>query len=226
MLRIAKQWGIISNVPHIQSLKVPPQSFDFLSFDEAEKLVESTEGQWKAMILLALKTGLRLGELRALRWEDVDLKAGRILVQQAAWRDTIGTPKNGRPREVPLSDQALEILRRHRHLRGGFVFCGRDGAMFTVSSCNRPIWLACRRAQLRRIGWHVLRHTFASHLVMRGAYIKAVQELLGHSDIKMTMRYAHLSPGVRRDAVQLLDKPNGTMAALLPPSEGEGLPTL
>jgi site-specific recombinase XerD len=59
---------------------------------------------------------------------------------------------------------------------------------------------------MRRIGWHTLRHTFASHLVMRGAPIKAVQELLGHATIEMTMRYSHLSPDVRRDAVSLLDR--------------------
>jgi len=61
-----------------------------------------------------------------------------------------------------------------------------------------------RKAGLRQIGWHVLRHTFASHLAMRGVALKAIQELLGHSTMEMTMRYAHLSPDVRRDAVRLL----------------------
>ena len=60
---------------------------------------------------------------------------------------------------------------------------------------------ACRKAGLRQIGWHVLRHTFASHLVMRGAAMKVVQELLGHATIEMTMRYAHLSPDVPRHPV-------------------------
>jgi len=65
-----------------------------------------------------------------------------------------------------------------------------------------PILRACKRAGLRPISWHVLRHTFASHLVMRGVPLKTVQELMGHATIEMTMRYAHLSPDVRRNAVQ------------------------
>ncbi len=74
--------------------------------------------------------------------------------------------------------------------------------------------LACvQEAQLRRIGWHVLRHTFASHLVMRGVPLKAIQELLGHATIEMTMRYSHLSPHVGRDAVRLLDSTSSVLAA-------------
>jgi integrase len=71
--------------------------------------------------------------------------------------------------------------------------------------CKWPLWSACRKAGLQRIGWHALRHTFASHLVMRRAPLKAGQELLGRSTIEMTMRYSHLSPDVRKDAVRLLD---------------------
>jgi nucleotide-binding universal stress UspA family protein len=66
------------------------------------------------------------------------------------------------------------------------------------------LWRACRKAGLRQITWHVLRHSFASHLVMRNAPIKAVQELLGHATILMTMRYAHLAPEVARETVRLL----------------------
>jgi site-specific recombinase XerD len=83
-----------------------------------------------------------------------------------------------------------------------------------------PLRRACKRAELREIGWHVLRHSFASHLVMRGATLKAVQELLGHQDIKVTLRYAHLSPNVKRETVSLLDAPppHGTRAAHGDPS--------
>ncbi|MFP6890217.1 MAG: site-specific integrase, partial [Nitrospinota bacterium] len=140
---------------------------------------------------------------------------GRLVVRRAAWRSEIGTPKSGRSREVPLSDQALSALKGHRHLRGNLVFCTEKGGLLTDGSCKWPVWRACRRAGIRRTGWHVLRHTFASHLVMRGAPLKAVQELLGHADIKMTMRYSHLSPDARRDAVKLLDN-HGTIAAQFP----------
>ena len=89
--------------------------------------------------------------------------------------------------------------------RGPLVFCDAAGRMWKKNECKHPLWRACKKAGLRQMGWHVLRHTFASHLVMRGAAMKAVQELLGHATIEMTMRYAHLSPDVPRHAVKLLD---------------------
>ncbi len=166
---------------------------------------------FRPAMLLALRTGLRQGELFGLRWEDVDLVAGRLMVNQAISRGVIGTPKSGRSREVPLSEQAVAALKKERHLRGPFVFCDADGHPLRQALIKTPLWRACRRAGLRRVQWHVLRHTFASHLAMRGVPLKAVQELLGHSTMDMTMRYAHLSPSVRRDAVQCLDGavPNG-----------------
>ena len=149
----------------------------------------------------------RMGELLGLRWQDVDLQAGRLHVRQNVSRGRLTTPKNHRPREIPLGDDARQALHQHRHLRGAYVFCAADGERLTRSECKWPLYRACRRAGLRRIGWHDLRHTFASHLVMRGVALKAVQELLGHGSMEMTMRYAHLSPDVRRDAVQRLDGP-------------------
>ena len=157
-----------------------------------------------------LRTGLRLGELRALRWQDVDLVVGRIRVVQSAWEETIGTTKTDRAREVPLGDDVLEALKTHRHLRGPFVFCQSTGKyageLLPRDRCNWPLWRACKRAGLRHVGWHVLRHSFASNLVILGASLKVVQELLGHTSITMTMRYAHLSKNVARDAVRLLDR--------------------
>jgi integrase len=204
MLVVAEEWGIIKAVPKIKWLKLPPSTFDFLTFEEADRLLVGADAEWLAMITVAQKTGLRLGELLALQWDDVDLVAGRIVVSRSLSYGEITSPKNGKTREIPLGNDVLAALKRHRHLRGEFVFCKEDGSMLTKGETKHPLWRACRRAGLRRIGWHVLRHTFASHLVMRGAVLKSVQELMGHSTIKMTERYAHLSPDVRRDAVRLL----------------------
>ncbi len=204
--------------PRIRRLKVQPPSFDFLDFDEGDRLVEAASrasDPWCAMTPFAMWSGLRLGELRGLQWDDVDLVAARAIVQRAA--DDTGAlhpPKSGRSRVVDLPRKAVEVLRNHRHLRGLFVFCREDGSMLTRWSCEArakdsptdgPLARICRKAGLRRIGWHVLRHTYASHLVMRGASLMEVKELLGHSSLEMTMRCAHLSPNARKAAVALLD---------------------
>jgi len=210
---VATEWEILDHVPIIKWLKCPPTKYDFLSFEEAGRLTTFQEPEWCTMIIVALKTRMRLGELRALQWDDVDLVTGRLVVRRSAWKTIVGSPKNNRTRELPLSSEALRALKSHRHLRGELVFCKPDGSMLTKEGCKHPLWRACKRAGLRRIGWHVCRHTFASHLVMRGAPIKAVQELLGHSTLEMTMRYSHLSADVRMAAVELLDrKPSANMA--------------
>jgi integrase len=204
ILSTAVEWGLIAAVPQVKWLKTPVPEFDFLTFDEAFRLIAAASEEWRGAIAVALRTGLRQGELRALRWSDVDLEHGRIIVRRAVWRDVISTPKNGRQREVPLSQQAAGALREHPR-RGELVFAAPDGSLLSKGAMKWPFWNACSNAGLRRIGWHTARHTFASHLVMRGAPLKAVQELMGHSTIEMTMRYAHLSPDARRDAVRLLD---------------------
>src|SRR6185503_16687175 len=123
-----------------------------------------------------------------------DLVAGKLVVRQSVYDGVIGTPKGGRPREIPLGDDILCTLEAARHCKGQYVFCGPGGAMLTKGECKHPLRRAYTRAGLRQIGWHVLRHTFASHLAMRGVALKAIQELLGHATIDITMRYAHLTP--------------------------------
>jgi len=205
LLVVARKRGLIAVVPEIEWLKAPKPEFDFLAFEEADRLLAGADEEWACMIRVAMRTGLRQGELLALRWEDVDLIAGVLHVRRNVVRGHIGTPKSGKGREVALGDEVLTGLRRQRHLRSELVFCAADGRMLKKNECKHPLWRACKRAGLRRIGWHVLRHTFASHLAMLGVPLKAIQELLGHATIEMTMRYAHLSPHVARDAVKLLD---------------------
>lgn len=220
-LDVANQFGDLPTPPpRMRRLKAQRASFDFFDFEEAERLTEAakTAGQpWSAMVPLALLTGLRLGELRGLQWDDVDLVGRRLHVRRAADDEgELHPPKSGQSRVVDLPQRAVQILRGHKHLRGPFVFCRDDGAILQRWDCesgskrerdDSPLMKVCRRAGLRRMGWHGLRHTYASHLVMRGASITEVQQLLGHSTIAMTMIYAHLSPSARRAAVALLDQP-------------------
>jgi len=208
MLVVARKRGLIEFVPDVEWLKSERPEFDFLDFNEAERLLKAAHGEWRTMILTALRTGMRHGELIGLRWEDVDLVAGRITVRQNVVYGKIGTPKSGKPREIPLGVEVRTALKEHRHLRGPLVFCDMNGALLGTVDTRLPLWRACKKAGLRQIGYHVLRHSFASHLVMRGASLKAVQELLGHSSIQMTMRYAHLAPEVVNETVRLLDAPS------------------
>lgn len=206
LLDAAKRREVIAAVPEIPWCETAPPEFDFLDFDEADRLIGTARDEWRCMVLVAARTGMRQGELLGLRWEDVDLLAGKLTLRQAIVRGRVGQPKSGKPREIPLSAEALAALKGQRHLRGELVFCDQAGHPLTKGECKHPLWSACKRAGLRRIGWHVLRHTFASHLAMRGAPLKVIQELLGHATITMTMRYAHLAPEVSREAVKLLDR--------------------
>src|SRR5205823_598785 len=92
--------------------------------------IDAADPEWRPMFTLALRMGLRIGELRALHWDDVDLVAGRLVVRRCDWRGHVGTPKSGRNRELPLSGDALAALKAQRHLRGELVFCTETGRAF------------------------------------------------------------------------------------------------
>ena len=212
LLVVAADYQELERAPKINWQKFPEPDFDFLDFDEAESLILSADGVWKDMIIVALNTGLRHGELLELRGKDVFLDTAVLTVRRNYYRGHVGTPKSGKSRDIPLNERALDVLEIRKVRANELVFGNNLGEHFQSEQCKWPIWKACDRAGIRRIRWHVLRHTFASHLVMRGAHLKAVQELLGHSSMQMTMRYSHLSPKAKRDAVELLQT-SGTIAA-------------
>jgi integrase len=210
VLSLAQEWKIIESAPRVTLLRVTEAKFDYLTFEEAEILPATAEMPWKAMIIVGLKTGLRRGELHGLHREDVDLDGGQLIVRRSALRRRLGPTKTGKTRIVAFGRTAHEVLASHlASHRHEVVFCNEDGGLLGESQSRYGLRRACKAAGLRPLGWHALRHTFASHLVMRGAPLKAVQELLGHADMKMTMRYAHLTPGAHRAAVELLDGDDG-----------------
>src|SRR5262245_7964975 len=156
---------------------------------------------------MALKTGLRFGELRALSWSDINW-ANRSVTVRHSW-SMVGkapdTPKNNRERTVPLVADVTDMLAK-KERRAPFVFVDEHGRSFSTAQFNRELRNACARAGIRTITSHKLRHTFASHLAAAGASMKAIQELLGHSDLKVTLRYAHLSHLSLKTTIDLLER--------------------
>src|SRR6476660_2982017 len=112
----------------------------------------------------------------------------------------VHSPHRGRNRRTALVE--------HRHLRSKRVLCQTDGSPFTRQIVQNRMRLAAKRANVKK-GVHILRHTFCSHLAMRGAPARAIQELAGHADLTMTQRYMHLSPAALDSAIRLLEQPAG-----------------
>jgi integrase len=205
-LTTAYQWlELPSKPPEIPWPKCPPPQTDYLSPDECEMLLAHASGVIREMILMALRTGMRQGELKGLQWAAIDWETRLVIVRHSYCdrEKTIGAPKNNRTRSIPLDADVYEILYRKRR-KTGYVFTNTKGQPFNHSSLTYHLERICKKAGLRRISWHVLRHTFASHLAMRGVPLNAVQALLGHSTILMTMRYAHVAPSTMRAAIELL----------------------
>jgi integrase len=209
LLKKALEWDVIDRMPcTVRLLKTVRPSPGFHDFDDYERLVEAAkeidrEGQLIA--LLGGDAGLRCGEMIALEWRDVDLAKRQVCVERSDWNGQVTVPKGGRLRYVPLTVRLAAALREHRHLRGPRVLCAGDGTPFTRQQVQYRIKRAAKRAKVRE-GVHLLRHTFCSHLAMRGAPSRAVQELAGHSELSMTQRYMHLSPAALDAAIALLDR--------------------
>lgn len=133
------------------------------------------------VVLLALNTGLRRGELLSLAWSDIDLVNRRLTVRPEQ-------AKNGRQRHVPLNSEALDVLQRWGEQQG------EVGRVFAVADVKTAWGRLLRAAGISGFRFHDLRHHFASKLVQASVDLNTVRELLGHADIKMTLRYAHLAP--------------------------------
>jgi len=151
----------------------------------------------KPLVLLALNTGMRRGELFGLDWRSVKLPAKLLTVEA-------GNAKSGKTRYLPLNTEALDVLTRWKKQSKseGLVFPASSGARF--GNINKSWGGIAEAAKLADFNFHDLRHDFASKLVMAGVDLNTVRELLGHADIKMTLRYAHLAPHKLADAVARL----------------------
>jgi integrase len=187
----------------------------YLTRDQYDALLEAAgEGPTylRPLIVLAVHTALRRGNLLRLRWSQVDLKAKVIRVPDLT--------KGKRTLEVPINDaakSALEVMRTFAQMGSNYVFAADDSH---ISDVKTPFGTALRRAReqlinagqadaaegLKGFRFHDLRHTAASWLAMGGAGLPAIQSFLGHASIKMTLRYAHLSPDFLGAEAKILDR--------------------
>ncbi len=151
----------------------------------------------------------------ALEWTDIDFENRQLCVARSDWEGVVTEPKGGKIRYVGLTARLTEALKAHRHLRSRRVLCREDGAAMTQKAIACLTLRASRRAGLNTHGVHILRHTFCSRLAMESAPAKAIQELAGHGDLGTTMRYMHLSPASRNDAIKLLERGSSGEAASL-----------
>jgi integrase len=222
-LKLAVKWHVLDAMPCSIEIRVVRSSRpDFYDFEDYARLCEAASkvgSREHVLVRLGGDAGLRRGEMMALRWVDVDFRRKQIRVEQAAWvrsrkqveaeggeRFAIKLPKGGRGRVVPMTDALAAALQAHRHLRGPYVLCRDDGAMVHGYMFREWLEAAQRRAGMLVLGaLHKLRHTFCSHLAMRGAPVKAIQELAGHTDLSTTLRYMHLAPSALDQAIALLN---------------------
>jgi len=204
LLRLAKKWGYVREVPHFEMGREPEGRLRYLEREEAVRLLDACRQSRNALlwaiVTVALNTGMRRGEILGLEWDRVDFARGALLLEQT---------KSGRRREVPMNQAVYNALTSlPGRTESGPVFRGKnDQAWGTIATSFAN---ALRRAKITDFRFHDLRHTFASWLVMDGATLQEVKELLGHRTLAMTLRYAHLAPDRLRDAVSRLDKVLGS----------------
>ena len=170
----------------------------FLDKVEIQKLLQACSPDLNDIVIFLINTGLRLGELTNLEWNDVDLN--QRIIKISAKEDWV--PKAKQERQIPLNEAAFQVLNNKQN-RAGYIFTTSTGN--TLNHTLRRFKRVCKKAGIENACLHTLRHTFASHLVMSGVDIMTVSKLLGHSSITMTEKYAHLAPDHLRGAVEKLE---------------------
>jgi integrase len=191
MFNLAIKWSAAKKNPvnQVDFLEEPPGRTRFLTEEEAGRLIDSCAEHLKPIVITALNTGMRLGEILGLKWEGVHIE--HVIKPYIELRVT----KNNESRNIPLNEDMVALLRelRNQSQISGYVFLSlRKGQLKSV---RKPFEAALKRAGIGNFRFHDLRHTFASHFVMNGGDLLTLKEILGHSSLRMVERYAHLAEG-------------------------------
>lgn len=195
-----REYGWLEQNPmkRIRKLKEPQGRVRFL--DEAERsallraCVESENSYLETIVLIAITTGLRRGEILELEWDRVNLETGLVIIEE---------PKNGKRRSTyflkPIRER-LKMIQKQRPVASGYVFPGRNG--FRPIDITSAWYRAVERAELKDFRFHDLRHTAASYIAMDGGSVPEIATVLGHKSFQMASRYAHLSEGHTRNILE------------------------
>jgi len=215
MFSLAVEWELLEESPMagIRFLRENNARTRYLSLEECQRLIASCMAPHiRAMVSVALHSGMRLGEILNLRWYDLDFSSGFILVRDS---------KNGESRHVPMDATLFALFRAYPHRLGtDLVFSSPAGGH--IVDVRTGFLNSCKRAGLIDLHFHDLRHTFASQFVMSGGDLYILKEILGHKSITMTQRYAHLSPTYK---IKAIDRMNTLWAGATPQaSTSEMLP--
>jgi integrase len=206
LINLAERWNKFfgKNPVSIAGLLHPNnQKERTLTHEEQKRLLDSTNEYLRPIIIFALNTGMRKSEILTLKWSNVDLETGIITLEKS-------NTKSKKLRRIPINTVVRKLMLEQKLKGKGseYVFLSSKGIPYKKEdSLRQPFLGALRRAGIEGLRFHDLRHTAATRMIESGASIVAVSKILGHEDLKTTMRYAHPEDSLK-DAVELLTKPN------------------
>ena len=197
MFNKAITWGYANGNP-VRGVKLFKENnwrTRFLEREEIGRLLSCSPPMLRAILTVALNTGMRKGEIQNLKWRDVDFERSYIVVLYT---------KNGEKRFIPMNEAVKKaLISVRKNPESAYIFAGKDGEPFNF---RKSFETALRKSGIKDFRFHDCRHTFASHLVMSGIDLNTVRELLGHKEPTMTLRYSHLSPDHKSRAVEILNR--------------------
>lgn len=210
ILNDAVEWQCLARNPlfRYRLMKEHELHYDYWTAPEIQQFLNATIfDPLQPIYITALNTGMRKGELCALKWDRVDFVRNQLIVSRSLSRYGLSeTTKSGRKRYVPINGVVKHLLQKLlKNQRGEYVFSDKDGNPPDAHHLYRDFRNAQKRAGFTRlVRFHDLRHTFASHFMMNGGNIYDVQKILGHSSLEMTQRYAHMSPDHLAEAIKIV----------------------
>lgn len=220
LFKHARKWGYVKISPaeDVDRPKLKGTEIDILNPDEFNKLFDKVHPHYQVAFLTAFLTGLRAGELWALQWSNIDWNSGRLFVKRSVWKGKFQTPKTIKSvRKIDMPQQLIYELKRWKLAcpinEHDLCFPGLEGGIANhINVVNRNFYPALRRAGLRHVSFHSLRHSNASLRIQAGQNIKYISEMLGHSTIRITLDiYGHLfnDGNFSKQQVELLESSFG-----------------